>query len=121
MKTLLTGSSRGIGKSIAELLLDNGYEVIGTSRSTINQSINNYTHIACDLSEEQVEVQKLKQLFTEDEIPEVLINNAGIFMEAQFEDSDQDWMDKWDKTQQVNLRSMALISNGRSMRGKNEE
>ena len=31
-------------------------------------------------------------------------------MEAQFEDSDQDWMDKWDKTQQVNLRSMALIS-----------
>jgi len=109
MKTLLTGSSRGIGKSIAELLLDNGYEVIGTSRSTINQSSNNYTHIACDLSEEQ-EVQKLKPLFTQDEIPEVLINNAGIFMEAQFEDSDQDWMDKWDKTQQVNLRSMALIS-----------
>ena len=109
MKTLLTGSSRGIGKSIAELLLDNGYEVIGTSRSTINQSTNNYTHIACDLSDEQ-EVQKLKQLFTEDEVPKVLINNAGIFMEAQFEDSDEDWMAKWDKTQQVNLRSMALIS-----------
>lgn len=109
MKTLLTGSSRGIGKSIAELLLNNGYEVIGTSRSTINQSTNNYTHIACDLSEVQ-EVNKLKQLFTEDEVPEVLINNAGIFMEAQFEDSDEDWMAKWDKTQQVNIRSMALIS-----------
>lgn len=109
MKTLLTGSSRGIGKSIAELLLNNGYEVIGTSRSTINQSTNNYTHIACDLSEEQ-QVQNLKQLFSEDEIPEILINNAGIFMEAKFEDSDGDWLAKWDRTQQVNLRSVAMLS-----------
>ncbi len=109
MKTLLTGSSRGIGKSIRDLLLDNGYEVIGTSRSTINHSFNNYKHKACDLSKEQ-EVQKLKQIFSEESIPEVLINNAGIFLEAQFEDSDDDWMEKWDRTQQVNLRSVALIT-----------
>ncbi len=110
MKTILTGSSRGIGKSIAELLLDNGYEVIGVSTSPNNQFTNNeYRHTICDLSN-PAEVNKLKQLFTEEEIPEVLINNAGIFMEAQFEDSDEDWMAKWDKTQQVNIRSMALIS-----------
>lgn len=110
MKTLLTGSSRGIGKSIAELLLDSGYEVIGVSTSPNNQFTNNeYRHTICDLSN-PVEVNKLKQLFSEEEVPEVLINNAGIFMEAQFEDSDEDWMEKWDRTQQVNLRSMALIS-----------
>ena len=110
MKTLLTGSSRGIGKSIADLLLANGYEVIGTSTSTNNNYTNNqYRHIVCDLSKEN-ELEKLKQLLTEDEIPEVLINNAGIFMEAQFGDSDEEWMAKWDRTQQVNLRSVALIS-----------
>lgn len=109
MKTLLTGSSRGIGKSIAELLLANDYEVIGTSTSIINQSSNNYSHIVCDLSKE-LELQKFKQLFDEDGIPEVLINNAGIFIEAQFEDSDEDWMTKWDRTQQVNLRSVAQLS-----------
>ncbi|MEP1306393.1 MAG: SDR family oxidoreductase [Balneola sp.] len=106
MKTLLTGSSRGIGESIAELLLDNGYEVIGVSTSPNNQSTKNYTHKVCDLSKDQ-EVEKLKEIFLKEKVPEVLINNEGIFMEAQFEDSDKDWMAKWDRTQQVNLRSVA--------------
>ncbi|MEO9884162.1 MAG: SDR family oxidoreductase [Balneola sp.] len=93
MKTLLTGSSRGIGESIAELLLDNGYEVIGVSTSPNNQSTNNYTHKVCDLSKDQ-EVEKLKEIFLNEKVPEVLINNEGIFMEAQFEDSDEGWMAK---------------------------
>ena len=62
MKTLLTGSSRGIGKSIADLLIENDYEVIGVSTSPNNQPSNNYKHIVCDLSNEE-ELQKLKQLF----------------------------------------------------------
>lgn len=110
MKTLLTGSSRGIGKSICDLLLHNDYEVIGTS-TTINSQYtsSNYTHIACDLSKLE-ELEKLKEVFKQDQVPEVLINNAGIFMEAQFEDSDEVWMRKWEKTQQVNLKSTALLS-----------
>ncbi len=108
--TLLTGSSRGIGKSICDLLLNNGYEVIGTSTTTNNEyTSSNYTHIACDLSKPE-EVEKLKEVFDQEQIPEVLINNAGIFMEAQFEDSDKEWMEKWEKTQQVNLKSTALLS-----------
>lgn len=112
MKTLLTGSSRGIGKSIAELLLQNEYSVIGTSTKDQNefQDYEQYQHIKSDLSIEQEVEDTLKPLFEEEDVPEVLINNAGIFMEAQFEDSDQDWMAKWDRTQQVNLRSVAMLS-----------
>ncbi|GAB5408875.1 MAG: SDR family oxidoreductase [Balneolaceae bacterium] len=108
MKTILTGSSRGIGKAIADLLLDHGHKVIGTSRSPINHSINNYTHIACDLSNPE-EVAKLKHLFEAESIPEVLINNAGMFEDADFGISDEDWLANWDKTMQVNLRSTALL------------
>ena len=110
MKALLTGSSRGIGKSICDLLLNNDYEVIGTSTTTNSQyTSSNYTHIACDLSKSE-ELEKLKEVFKQDQVPEVLINNAGIFIEAQFEDSDEVWMRKWEKTQQVNLKSTALLS-----------
>ncbi len=109
MKTLLTGSSRGIGKAIADLLLDHGHKVIGTSRTTIKQSTNTqYTHIACNLSKPE-EVAKLKELFAAEQIPEVLINNAGIFMDADFSVSDEEWLENWDQTMQVNLRSAGLL------------
>lgn len=111
MKLLVTGTSRGIGKSIAEQLLENGYLIIGTSRSTNTPFPNNqnYRHIKCDLAVEE-DLGKLKEVFQENEIPEVLINNAGMFAEAQFDISDEEWLDNWDKTLQVNLRSSALIT-----------
>lgn len=111
MKLLVTGTSRGIGKSIAQKLLDEGYEVIGTSRSTEHDftNIENYRHIKCDLAVEE-DLENLKEVFLEKEIPEVLINNAGMFDEAQFDISDEDWLANWDMTMQVNLRSTALIS-----------
>lgn len=111
MQILVTGTSRGIGKSIAEKLLENGNLVIGTSRSTNTPFPNNqnYKHIKCDLAVEE-ELDKLKEVFEGNEIPEVLINNAGMFEEAQFDNSDEEWLANWDKTLQVNLRSSALIS-----------
>ena len=109
MKTLVTGSSRGIGNAIANSLLVNGYSVIGTSTKTINDFINDeYQHIVCDLSDEQ-NLQKLKEVFHRKNPPEVLINNAGMFRDADFQINDEEWLDTWDITQQVNLRSAALL------------
>ena len=111
MKIIITGTSRGIGYSIAELLLNKGYEIIGTSRSNDSPftDINNYTHLKCDLTNND-DINDLKSLFESETKPEVLINNAGMFEEAQFDISDEDWLTNWDKTMQVNLRSAALLS-----------
>ncbi|MDR9416099.1 MAG: SDR family oxidoreductase [Gracilimonas sp.] len=111
MKVIVTGSSRGIGHAITKKLLKEGYSVTGTSRSKKNpfQNIHHYTHLKCDLSE-QDEVCKLKDIFEMNPIPEVLINNAGMFDEAQMDNSDENWLQNWDTTMQVNLRSAALLS-----------
>lgn len=69
MKVLITGTSSGIGKAIAEKFLDCGHIVIGIDicKSTINH--NNYSHIKTDiLSEKLPEIEGI----------EVLINNAGV-------------------------------------------
>ncbi|MEQ9265594.1 MAG: SDR family oxidoreductase [Balneolaceae bacterium] len=109
MKTLLTGSSRGIGKAITELLLENDYSVIGTSRS--DEAVlqyDQYQHLKCDLGIHE-EVLKIQKVFQGDEIPEVLINNAGIFTDTDFSVSDEEWLANYDQTMQVNLRSAALL------------
>ncbi|MCG8372391.1 MAG: SDR family oxidoreductase [Balneolales bacterium] len=109
MKTLLTGSSRGIGKAIRDSFLEHSYSVIGTSRSPINDHTNShYQHMVCDLAKPD-NVQKLREVFESEPIPEVLINNAAMFYEADFGISDEEWLENWDTIMQVNLRSAALL------------
>ncbi|MEX0608346.1 MAG: SDR family oxidoreductase [Balneolaceae bacterium] len=109
MLVLVTGSSRGIGKSIAEKHLAAGDDVIGTSRSDESPfEENKYSHINCNLANTE-ELQKMKAIFDGKNVPEVVINNAGMFEEADFDIEDNDWVSTWDKTLQVNLKAPSLI------------
>ena len=49
MKILITGTSRGIGKAIAELFLKKGYEVFGIDREEASIEDKSYTHYRMDI------------------------------------------------------------------------
>ena len=77
MKTLITGTSQGIGKAIAALFLKEGHEVIGIDRQEAGIIHENYTHYQVDIRDR-------------DHLPEVpgvqiLINNAGTQNEDDIE------------------------------------
>lgn len=114
MYALVTGASRGIGKSITETLLREGARVIGTARSSPfpdEFSDNpNFEGLYVDLADAMDIESKLKPVFGHKEAPNVLINNAGIFEEAGFDAEDEQWLENWDRTMQVNLRASALLS-----------
>ena len=125
MYALVTGASRGIGKSITKSLLKEGAEVIGTARSTEfpKEFTNNssFEGLFVDLAKPDAIERTLKPVFERDRAPNVLINNAGIFVESGFDEDDQSWLNAWDQTMQVNLRSAALLSKWALNRWKKED
>ncbi len=69
MKVLITGTSQGIGKAIAELFLKEGHSVIGIDKQEASIAHTSYTHYNCDVRDKE------NLPYIED--VEILINNAG--------------------------------------------
>ena len=69
IKVLITGTSQGIGKAIAEYFLEMGYSVIGMDRQEPSISHDSYEHHQCDISD----YESLPEI---DNVG-ILINNAG--------------------------------------------
>ena len=87
MKVLITGTSQGIGKAIAELFLGRGHEVVGIDRQENTIAREGYTHFIADIRDK-------------DKLPdisgvEILINNAGVQNEDDID---------------VNLKSLIYIT-----------
>jgi 3-oxoacyl-[acyl-carrier protein] reductase len=75
---LITGTRKGIGRSLAEHFAKAGWMVIGCSRGDTDMQIPNYSHFLADVSDEIA----VKAMFTEIRKKygrlDVLINNAGV-------------------------------------------
>lgn len=69
MKILITGTSQGIGKAVAELFLKENHEVFGIDRQKSGISHPNYVHYVCDIRDRE-KLPELKDI-------NILINNAG--------------------------------------------
>lgn len=69
MKVLITGTSQGIGKAIAELFLKKGHTVIGIDRMDSEIENADYIHYQCDVRDKE-------NLPVIEEV-DILINNAG--------------------------------------------
>ena len=50
--TIITGTSRGIGKFLAEHYVAKGHHVIGCSRQSVDWNLDGYVHVVADVADE---------------------------------------------------------------------
>jgi NAD(P)-dependent dehydrogenase (short-subunit alcohol dehydrogenase family) len=102
---LVTGSTRGIGAAIAEMLAARDVGVIRHGRSA-GPGV-----IGADLaSPTAAEALWDAALETAGGTIDVLINNAGLFAENPLDGSAIAWLDGWEETLRINLTAAAQLS-----------
>lgn len=88
---LITGCNRGLGEGIRNILLKQGYTVIGLNRTLSNQKLENYIEVKCDISNSE-NIEKTKEKINKK--IDLLIINAGIRRFEKIENmKKQDWED----------------------------
>ena len=88
---LITGCNRGLGEGIRNILLKQGYTVIGLNRTLSNQKLKNYIEVKCDISNSK-NIEKAKEKINKK--IDLLIINAGIRRFEKIENMNkQDWED----------------------------
>jgi NAD(P)-dependent dehydrogenase (short-subunit alcohol dehydrogenase family) len=114
---LVTGASKGIGKSIAELLGSRGANVIAQYGADREGAIEATQHIPDDrkllLHADFADPASYKQLWMQSVAwkgrVDVLIANAAIMPEAELTDNDETWKNAWMSSMQVNSTAPAFL------------
>ncbi|NRA95090.1 MAG: SDR family oxidoreductase [Planctomycetes bacterium] len=114
---LVTGASRGIGRSLAEGLAGAGATVaahFNQSRTAAEGLADTLGHDARAFQADLARAASCEHLF--DTVVEtygrldVLVNNAGISPKIPFDAAADEWRKGWDLTMAVNLRAVASLS-----------
>ena len=118
MNVLVTGSSRGLGKAIILEYAKNGNDVIINYNNSEKEALElkNYVEsnykvkalvIKCDISRESEIDSMINKIYKEFGHLDILINNAGIALDQDFELKTKD---EFMKTLEVNLVGTYLLS-----------
>ena len=82
---LVTGASRGIGAAIASSLLANGARVVRVARTLTAGEHAGFYDTPCDVSDPATVERLAEQVLGRVGIPDVVVNNAGVFDRIPFE------------------------------------
>ena len=114
---LITGASRGIGRTICHTLAKKGYDIIATYNNSVEKAKTlekelsdigiHYLVIKCDISNELEVKQMVTSAIKEFGRIDCLCNNAGIAIDSLFQDKT---VENFRKTLDVNLIGTFIVS-----------
>jgi NAD(P)-dependent dehydrogenase (short-subunit alcohol dehydrogenase family) len=114
-RVLVTGSTRGIGRAVAELLLARGAEVVvhgrrdGAVGAAVAELSARFGPRVCGVAADLADRAACRQLAAAAGAVDALVNSAGIFEERPIEACDEAF---WDATLAVDLTAAWLLTRG---------
>ncbi len=114
----ITGGSRGIGKAISERFAKEGYNIVINFKENVNRAEELKVEleskynvevmlVKADLSNENSIIQMVDKIIDKYKKIDVLINNAGIVIDKEF---DERTVKDWTETIKVNLIAPFLLT-----------
>lgn len=106
---LVTGGTKGIGKSIADALSSRGAQVVVIARTAPGEDINGHYFIAADISQPESAEAIAKEIMEKYGRIDIIVNNAGANLSpgGGFNTlSDEHWHNDW----QLNFLSVTRIN-----------
>lgn len=110
---VVTGASSGLGRHLAQALIDRGAQVFGLARSADTLDAlraewgTRFHPVPCDVRREDQVEDAFQAIRTDGGRIDVLINNAGL---AQFGPVDEQSAEAWDVQQDTNVRGVFLCT-----------
>ena len=104
---LITGASSGIGKACAELLVERGHIVYGTSRKEQESTLSNFYFIQCDVTSRVSVKQCIDKIISDQGRLDVVMNNAGAGIVGALELTTQE---EFDFQMKVNFEGVFNVS-----------
>ncbi|MCZ2394340.1 MAG: SDR family NAD(P)-dependent oxidoreductase [Chitinophagales bacterium] len=110
---IVSGASSGLGAAIAKALVQQGTKVYGIARNLKNlQQISDilgdqFIPVSLDISEVQAVTNWIDNTFSATNLPDILINNAGI---GYFRKIDEMNYNEWTEMIQTNLNGTFLLT-----------
>lgn len=93
---IIIGAGEGLGKSLAEILANSGYQVVGLNRTIVACDIENILMMQLDASNEKVVEDEIRKIIDLYGVPRVLIHNPAQliikpFLQTSCEDFELSW------------------------------
>ncbi len=110
---IVTGASSGIGTAFSHSLIQKGATVYGLARSTdklenIRQKLGErFIPVTMDITDHDSIEQWIEDTFSEENQPDILINNAGL---GRFGNVDELSLDDWEAMIQTNLSGIFYMT-----------